>query len=127
MIWNFDYGRSTFCDPLNFPDDVDVVDLLHATNVVSETIRLSIETGGDYPAEIHDVKWLSQIMSGSRNGKQRRLLHTAGPPTQMLAIEPAKHQCRPQDAMLDSALDNELLLGLLGFRVEIFGAGINDR
>jgi hypothetical protein len=64
-------------------------------------------------------------VAGRREGG--RALHETGEPSKMLAVKPAEHQDRSQQAGRQTAFDNDLFLRLLGFSIKIARSRIDHR
>ena len=98
-------------------DEVDIGDLLQPE--MSKFPVLPLQAGEVDAAEIPGIERLAQVAAVARNRKHRRAAHEARDPAQMLAVEPAEHQRRPQHDAGDAAFKRDLLLRLLGLGVVI--------
>ncbi len=127
VVGNADDGCPGAARLLQGADQVDVGDLLLAGDVEHLSGPRLGDAGGDDVAEVADIERLAEIAAVAGDREDRRARHETGQPAQMLAVEPAVHQRRPQHAGRDAAVEEQLLLRLLGLGVEIVRERVHDR
>ncbi|CBJ44459.1 protein of unknown function [Ralstonia solanacearum CFBP2957] len=102
---------------LDLPDDVDVIDALQAGDVEGLPLDPRVDATDDHVAEVADVKRLAHVAPAARNRKHRNALHEARQPAQVLAVEPAEHERRPQHDAFDARGEHDFFL--LAFRLGV--------
>ena len=112
--------------PLYGADEVNIVDALHSGNVVSAG-DLPFDRGQNHIAEIACEQRLAQVLSGTRYGEDRHLLHKPRQPAEMFPVKPAEHKGWSQDHLLDSACHHQRFLGFLGLGINILHHGVHNR